>query len=505
VTVLAEVLRKASADFGDHAAYVSADGWPVSYRQLDQFSDEAAVWLSRHAGVGIGTIVALVLPSTVDYIVLYGALAKLGAVTAGVNPLLTARERAAALECAAADLVIVDPALTDGVPAAARVVEHVPGDHPEGVTAAIRVKGEAPPALADDPERGVAICFTSGSTGAPKGALFREKQIRAIAWLDTGGGTGAGWGGGGHAVASTQFAHVGGMCKFSWLLAGGGTTHLQHRWRASTVLEWVEKYRMPALNVVAPQLAIMLRLPDFDSYDLSSVKAIIAGAGPSTPGLIREARQRVGAPYSVRWSSTESGGVGTATALDGDDEETMYTVGKPRTGVEAKVGDDTGHARPDGEIGELMIRSGGVMSEYWRNPEETARTLVDGWLRTGDLALIDDRGFIRLAGRLKEMFIRGGYNVYPLEVEKILSAHPKVADIALVPRPDDVMGEIGVAVVIPRRADAPPTLEELRSFGADQLARYKLPERIRIVDDMPLNSGHKLDRLALKAVERDAG
>ncbi|HEV8297279.1 MAG TPA: class I adenylate-forming enzyme family protein [Acidimicrobiales bacterium] len=500
--MLAEVLRKAGQEFGERPAYISADGWPVTYQQLDQFSDEAAVWLSRH-GVGVGTVVALVLPSTVDYIVLYGALAKVGAITAGVNPMLTGRERAAALECAAADLVIADPALVDGVPPDARLIEHVAGDHPDAIAAAVRARGEAPPVLLDDPERGVAICFTSGSTGMPKGALFREKQIRAIAWLDTGGGAGAGWGGGGHAVASTQFAHVGGMCKFSWLLAGGGTTHLQHRWRASTVLAWVQEYRMPALNVVAPQLAIMLRLPDFDSYDLSSVKAIVAGAAPSTPGLIREARERIGAPYSVRWSSTESGGVGTATALDGDDEETMYTVGKPRMGVEAMVGDEAGRPLPAGEIGELMIRSAGVMSEYWRNPEETARTLTGGWLRTGDLALVDDRGFFRLAGRLKEMFIRGGYNVYPLEVEKILSAHPKVADIALVPRPDDVMGEIGVAVVVPRRADDPPTLDDLRSFGASELAKYKLPERIRIVDDMPLNSGHKLDRRTLAARERE--
>ena len=143
------------------------------------------------------------------------------------------------------------------------------------------------------------------------------------------------------------------------------------------------------------------------------------------------------------------------------------------------------------------------MAEYWHNPEETALTLVgDGWLRTGDLGLKDDAGCYRLAGRKKEMFIRGGYNVYPLEVEKVLSTHPKVAEVAIVPRADDVMTEIGVAVVVPVDANDPPTLDELRAHGAVGLARYKLPERIRIIDEMPLNATHKLDRRTLAAIEQ---
>jgi acyl-CoA synthetase (AMP-forming)/AMP-acid ligase II len=499
--VLAEVLNRAAIEFPDRIAYVCDAGWGATFRQLDQYSDECAVWLATHAGVREGDVVSLVMPSTIDYIVVFGALAKLGAITAGVNSLLTARERGAALESAAPKLVIADPALRDGLPSSAEVIELVSADNADDMARSIRVRNEAPPALAPDPERGFTICFTSGSTGTPKGALFRDKQIRAIALSDTGGS--GSWGKGTHSIASTQFAHVGGMTKIPWMLASGGTIHTMDRWRAQRVMQLINEYRMPALNAGPTQVALILRQPDFDQYDFSCVKVIVAGTGPSSPALIKEARERLHAPYSVRYSSTESGGVGTLTALDAPDEEALYTIGRPRPGVEAMVADDDLRELPVGEIGEMCLRSPCTMAEYWHNPEETARTLVrDGWLRTGDLGFKDDAGCFRLAGRKKEMFIRGGYNVYPLEVEKVLSTHPKVAEIAIVPRADDVMSEIGVAVVVPVDRDNPPTLEELRTHGAEGLARYKLPERIRIIDEMPLNATHKLDRRTLAELDR---
>jgi acyl-CoA synthetase (AMP-forming)/AMP-acid ligase II len=141
------------------------------------------------------------------------------------------------------------------------------------------------------------------------------------------------------------------------------------------------------------------------------------------------------------------------------------------------------------------------MVGYWRDPEATASTIVDGWLRTGDLARIDERGLVRLAGRRKEMFVRGGYNVYPAEVEAHIAAHPAVAEAAVVPRPDPVMGEIGVAVVVPRDPAEPPTIDALRSFLDGRLASYKRPEAIRVVEALPLTPMQKLDRRTLAAHE----
>ncbi len=496
--LLAEVLRKTGSEIGDRVAYVAADGWPVTYRELDKLSDEVAVGLLRR-GVREGDVVGLAMPSNPDYVVAYGALDKIGACAAGVNPFLMARERRDALATAEPAFVIASAELCDGVPDDTEVLEVSVASTSGEILRSLRVADEAPPSIAIDPDRKVAIVFTSGSTGLPKGALFRERTIRAIFDMDNSGS--AGYSGASHSVSATQWAHIGGMTKIAWILSGGGTTHLMHKWKASMVLEYTERYKMPALNAGPSQVALMLRVPDLEQYDLSSVRAIIAGMGPSSPGLIVEARERFKCAYSVRYSSTESGGIGCATALDAPDDETFYTVGRPRAGVECKVIDEHGDELPVGEVGEMALRHAGVMDAYFNNPDETATTLVDGWLHTGDLGSKDESGCFRVSGRIKEMFIRGGYKIYPVEVERVLSEHPKVANIALIPRPDPVMTEVGVAVVVPRDPADPPTLEDLRAYAADKLARYKLPEHIRYAEEIPMNSSYKVDRRTLKEHE----
>ena len=254
----------------------------------------------------------------------------------------------------------------------------------------------------------------------------------------------------------------------------------------------------------------MLRDPSFDQRDLSHVSTIVMGGGPSSPALVNEARRRFGAAYSIRYSSTESGGVGTATAFDADDHEALQTVGRAR-GRHRRVGARR-RGRPvdaaTGEVGEVWLRSPATMTGYWRDPEGTEAAIVDGWLRTGDLGRIDETGCLVLAGRQGEMFIRGGYNVFPVEVEAVLANHPGVSAVAVVPRPDDVMGEIGVAVVVPSPSRAGrdgPTLAELRAFGARELAAHKLPEALVLVDQLPLTAMQKLDRRTVtELVTRDA-
>ena len=483
--VLPGVVAEAARRFGDAPAFVAAGGWPVTYAELHRRSDEAAAGLALR-GVGPGDVVALALPSTPDYLVAYLALAKLGAATAGLNPSLAPPERAALVELAGPSLVLATAGLAEGLPAGAPVEEVVVAGGPGELLAGVRVDGGAPPPLAPDPSRPVALVFTSGTTGTPKAAVFTDRQLDAIVRIDVGDV----WGGGGPALASTQFAHVGFMTKLPWTLRLGGTTHLLPRWRAADVLDLVERERITTLGAVAPQLALLLSVPDFDERDLDCVAAIIAGGAPSPPALVEECRRRFGAAYSTRYSSTESGGVGTGTAFDAPDEEALHTVGRPRNGIELDIRD-----------GEVCLRSPAVMAGYWRNPEATAEALRDGWLHTGDLGEIDDAGCLRLKGRSKEMFIRGGYNVFPMEVEAVLSSHPAVADVAVVPRPEPVMGEIGVAVVVPRAGETPPTLDDLRAHGAGRLAAWKLPEAVRVVERLPLTPMQKLDRRALAAVE----
>ncbi|MGA0237148.1 MAG: class I adenylate-forming enzyme family protein [Acidimicrobiales bacterium] len=500
--MLTDISRRAAVDFADTPAFVTDPlpngSWSITYAELDRAADEAAAGLVRR-GVGERSVVALVLPSVIDYVVLFLAAARLGAVTAGLNPRFRPAENRHALGVLRPDLVITTSELADGCDAVSCPVEIIePGVDPTSVSAAFRVAGASPaPPLADDPERPVCICFTSGSTGQPRGAWYANRQLTRIAELDSGGA----WGGGGHGLSSTQFAHVGFMTKLPWMMATGRTTHLLDRWRADAVLDLIVRYKMPAVTGVAPQIALLLRLANIADHDFDHVKAIVVGGSASPPALVHRAREVFGAPYSIRYSSTESGGIGIGTALDADDEEALHTIGRPRPGVEAEIRDPEGHTVSAGEVGELWLRSDVMMSGYWNDPQSTAATIVDGWLRTGDLALIDPSGAFRLQGRSTEMYIRGGYNVYPMEVESVLVDHPSIAEVCVIPRPDDVMGEIGVACVVPVDGATAPSLDALRAFAAARLSHHKLPEQLRRYDELPRNASDKVDRLRLIADE----
>jgi acyl-CoA synthetase (AMP-forming)/AMP-acid ligase II len=467
---LGGVVRAAAAAFPARVAVQEADGTAVTYADLDRRANTAAAALAAR-GVTEGSVAALVLPSDGSYVVAYVALARLGAVTAGVSPRLATVQQDAVLDRLAPDLVVRD-----------------------GDVAALEAAGAgaAPPVpLPPDPDRIVAVVFTSGTTGVPKGAVFANRQLAAIDTIDTRGATA---GSGGPMLASTQFAHVGFMTKLRWYLRLGSTICLMDRWRAEDALRLVAEHRMTSIGGVAAQIGLMLRVPDFARYDVSSVRTIVVGAGPSPPALVAEARERFGAAYSIRYSSTESGGTGTATAFDAPAEEALHTVGRPRPGVEMRVDDGTG---------EVLLRSPTVMSGYWRDPDATARALdAEGWLHTGDLGAVDDAGCLRLHGRASDMYIRGGYNVHPLHVEAVLLDHAAVAAVVVVPRPDAVMGEIGVAVVVAAVPGAPPTLDELRAHAAGRLASYELPEALRVVESLPLTPLDKVDRHALAAAER---
>lgn len=513
---VASTVAEAARRFGERGAFVSADGWTLSYGDLDRLSNEVAVGLAQRFGIGEGDVVALVLPSTPDFVVAYAALAKLGAITVGINPRYAPPERAALVAKAAPTLVLATPELAHplelrqegaaqpfladkvGGDLGVRGVEVEVAGGSEGILAGLRVAAVAPPVLdgPDDPERVVAIVFTSGTTGEPKGAVFGNRELAAVTHADL-GQRAEEWGGGGAALAGTEFAHVGFMTKLPTMLRTGSTTHLLQRWRASDVLGLIAEHRIEVLGGVAPQMALLLGHPDIDRFDVSSVKAIVMGGAASPAALVDDARRRFGAPYSIRYSSTESGGIGLGTAFDADDDEALNTVGRPRAGVSVEVRDDQDRPAPIGEVGELVLRSPTMMRGYWQDPEGTASALRGGWLRTGDLAFLDDRGLVHLAGRSKEMYIRGGYNVYPQQVEAALASHPAIAAVVVVPRPDPVMGEVGVAVVVPVDAGRPPTLASLCDALDGVLARFKHPEALHLVDELPLTAMQKVDRAAL--------
>jgi acyl-CoA synthetase (AMP-forming)/AMP-acid ligase II len=497
--VLDATVREASARFGTAAALVAHEGWALSFADLDRYSDEAATGLAAR-GVGPGDVVALALPSSPDYAVAYAALAKLGAVTVGLNPRSTGPERAAMVGVVSPALVLATPELAEGLAADCAIEPVERADRVGTILADLRRgrSGDTPDTLTPDPERVVTIVLTSGTTGVPRGAVFGARELAAVTDADTQGR----WGGGAPMLSGTQLAHVGFMTKLPWYLRTGSTVHVLDRWRARDVLRLIADHHMPSIGGVAPQLALLLREPDFDDVDLSAVKTIVMGGALSPPALVREARERIGAAYSIRYSSTESGGIGTATAFDAGDDEALFTVGRPRPGVHIEIRDPDGRAVAPGEVGEICLRSPTQLRGYWGDPDATATTIRQGWVHTGDLGRMDETGCLRLAGRAREMFVRGGYNVFPLEVEAVLASHPDVVDVVVVPRPDPVMGEVGVAVVVPRDIANPPTLDDLRRDAGTRLSSHKLPEALRIVEALPLTPMQKVDRNALAAAER---
>ena len=495
-------MRAAADRFGDRTAYIAqrvglpwADGLSITYRDLDRVSDEVAAGLSR-LGIGPANRVALVLPPGPEYLLAYLAIAKLGAVTAGVNDRLTVEERSAVIGRCDPALVLAAPGLETDI---APCITIPRADALTTVLGPVRVD-ERPPTPTLPHDRDVAIVFTSGTTGVPKGARYGTRQLACITTTDIGDA----WDLGGRTFTGTSFAHLGFMTKLPGNLRRGGVNFIMERWRADDALELLADQRMTTVAGVPTQIALMLRRPDFERHDLSSVQYIVVGGGPVTPGLAEEARRRFGAKLQTRYSCTEAG-IGLGTGFDDPEEDAVVSVGRPHPVVTLAIRNADDPADPSdraiGEIGEVCLRSDACMHGYWDDAEATrAAFTADGFVRTGDLGYVDDRGRVRLVGRSKEMYVRGGYNVYPVEVEAVLSQHPAVAAVALVPRPDPVMGEIGVAVVVTRAGSPRPTLATLREFAASSVAPYKLPEAIHFVDALPLTAMEKLDRRAL-AVE----
>ncbi|MGO9854154.1 MAG: class I adenylate-forming enzyme family protein [Acidimicrobiales bacterium] len=493
--MLAETAAEAAQRFGPSPAFVADEGLTLSYEQFDALADETAVGLAE-LGVGEGDVVGLLLPSVPEHFVAYVAAAKLGALTAAVNPKLVQAERAAVLRAANPSVVVTTEGLAPADPDGRfSTVLVQPAARPDAVLEGLRRPGARPGPLLSDADRPIAIVFTSGTTGRPKGAVFCGRQIGFITRCDVG----ETWGGGGHAMAGSALAHLGPTTKLAGNLRKGGTQHLSQKpWKAADALRTVAELKIAALGGVPTQIALMLRDPAFDTTDLSSVRAVVMGGGPATPALVREARARIGAPLAVRYSCTEAG-IGCGTSFSDPDEDAEVSVGRPQPGVRLTVvAEDGGPVEPGG-IGEVCLGSPAVMQGYWRDSGANAEVFTeDGSVRTGDLGWVDERGRLRLAGRSRERYVRGGYNVYPMEVEGVLADHPDVAAVAVVSREDPVMGEVGVAVVVPQQDGPTPDLARLREFASRRLARYKLPEDVVVLNALPLTAGEKVDRRALE-------
>lgn len=475
---LRALLHAAAVVHGDREAYVEpgarvtfADWVGRAHAVAAQFTD---------AGVVKGDVVALWLPSGIDYATCYAAAAMIGAITTGLNPRLGPREVVAVLDRADPSLIVADTHLGEIDFAGRTVLSRDTLVQKCG-------PADALPAVALDLADPVTVIFTSGTTGSPKGAVFDGANLAAGA--AAAGVMSAPYD---RRLTSTPFAHAGYMFKLWDQLVWGTTLVVPPTpWSADGMFSVLRDEKITVAGAVPTQWAKLLELDGLCRDTLPHLRVGVAATAPAPPHLVRAVADRIGVPLVVRYAMTECPTI-CGTAPDDAPEVQFQTVGRAAPGMAVRVGAD----------GVVEVSGPCVMRGYWRDPDMTTAVLQDGWLRTGDMGFIRDDGNLSLVGRSGDMYIRGGYNIHPVEVEKVLADHPDVKAVAVVGRPAPIIGEIGVAFVVP--AGEPPSLDALRAYVRSHLADYKAPDEVVIVDELPLTSMLKVDRKALRAWATDA-
>jgi long-chain acyl-CoA synthetase len=391
------------------------------------------------------------------------------------------------------------------------IVARATGPVDEGHVRFEDVVGEVPadatiPDVALEPEDEATIFYTSGTTGRPKGALGTHRNIcgnlmslgfvAMRSGLQAKGpddGLAAGGGQQNSSLLSVPFFHATGC--HSVLVANtafGGKLVIMYKWDAERALELIEREEVTNFGGVPSMVWQVLDSPDFAKRDTSSVKAIGYGGAPAPPELVKRIKENFPTgSASNGYGLTETSSVSTMNA-GVYYERKPDSVGPPVPVVEVKVVDAGGDPLPTGDVGELWIRGPNIVKGYWNKPEATAETFTDGWLHSGDVARLDDEGFVYIVDRAKDMLIRGGENIYCVEVEGVLFEHPAVTEAAVIGIPHQVLGE-EVGAVVQLRPGATATEEELKAFVADRLAAFKVPVKFWFRDEpMPRNPAGKV-------------
>ncbi|MDQ3294807.1 MAG: AMP-binding protein, partial [Actinomycetota bacterium] len=350
----------------------------------------------------------------------------------------------------------------------------------------------------DDPAE---LFYTSGSTGRAKGALLshRALYLHAVHNALTNGM-------GGHDVLlhTIPLFHVNGWGTAHFLTGLGGTHVMLPRFDAAEVLRMVEREGVTRLFLVPTMALTLLDHPDVGQRDLSSVQQVSLGGAPSTPALLAAVEEAFGCEAICGYGMTESSPTLTRS-LDkpGTPKSRIRraTTGLPIVGVDLRVLDDHDAEVPwdATTIGEVCARSNHVMIGYWERPDETAEALRGGWLRTGDLAVVDAEGYVTIVDRRRDLIVSGGENIASVEVEAALATHPAVREVAVVGLADERWGEVPAAFVSVPDGMPPPTEEELIEWVRARLARFKAPKVVRVLDELPKGGTGKIDKLALRA------
>lgn len=486
---------------------ISCEGTGLSYGELHRESTASAAALLA-SGVEKGTRVAYLGKESVRFYELLFACAMAGAVLVPVNWRLAPEEVAYILRDSAAELLFVEG---EFLPTARRLRPQLPElremvllDCAEADGIAFLEwhatgTGEAVPAQSrsEDP---LAQMYTSGTTGFPKGVVLAHRSFFAVRdllaaqgldWID--------WRPDDKSLIGISGSHIGGL----WWAAQGfnaGVTNIALRsFSAKDVLELIRTSSVTTAFLVPAMLLMLVSEPDASSDDFVTLRKTVYGGSPVSESLLQSCIDVMKCDLAQIYGLTETGN--TAVCLPPADHvpgsPRLRAAGRPYPGIDLKIIDADGRPLPPAEVGEVCLRTPARMLEYWKLPEATDKTLVDGWVHTGDAGYADESGYLFIQDRIKEMIIRAGENIYPAEVENALSAHSAVLDVAVIGVPDDRWGEAVHAFVV-LRPDASVAPHQLRAFLSDRLAAYKIPTRYEFIDEVPRNPSGKILRRVLR-------
>jgi long-chain acyl-CoA synthetase len=477
---LASILTETAERDPEHLA-IKLDDFELSYQLLNEASARVA-GLLKSKGVEPGDRVGIMLPNVPHFpVVFYGAL-RAGAVVVPMNVLLKPREVGFYLEDPEAKLVFAwhdfaEAAEQGAADAGAEALLVKPGEFEQ-----MLFEQEADHGMADrSGEDTAVILYTSGTTGTPKGAELTHDNL--LGNVDTILSSLIEMQPDDVVLGALPFFHVFGLtCGLNSTVCAGGTLTLIPRFDPDHALEIIERDGVTIFEGVPTMYVGMLHSAKADSADVSTLRLCVSG-GSAMPGeVLRGFEEKFGCKILEGYGLSETSPV--ASFNHPDRERKVGSIGTPIEGVEMKVVDEDDNEVAQGEVGEIVIKGPNVMKGYWRKEDETRKAITDGWFHTGDMARVDDQGYFFIVDRKKEMILRGGYNVYPREIEEVLYEHPAIAECAVVGVPDDKMGEeVGAAVVVKRGEDV--SADEIKSYVKDQVANYKYPRRIWFVDELP--------------------
>jgi long-chain acyl-CoA synthetase len=470
-----------SAERSPDAPAIRLGDAELSYAELDDRSARLASLLTEK-GIGPGDRVGVMLPNVPDFPVAYYGVLRAGAIVVPMNVLLKRREIAFYLEDSGAKLVLAwhgfaEEAQAGAAEAGAELVEVEPA-----AFAATLAELEPTLALADTAEDDTAvILYTSGTTGKPKGAELTHANLARNA--DVSSRTTCEIAGGDVVLGSLPLFHsFGQTVAMNASLSVGACLTLVPKFEPGEALATMQRDGVTHFYGVPTMFGALLHHPERESFDTSSLRTCITGGASMPVEVLRGFEEAFGAVVLEGYGLSETSPV--ACSNHPDRERKPGSIGTPIEGVEMQIVDDDGNPVGQGDVGEIVIRGHNIMKGYWQRPDATEEAMRGGWFHSGDMARTDEDGYFFIVDRKKDLIIRGGYNVYPREVEEVLYEHPKIREAAVVGVPHDEWGEeIGAAVVLMEGEELRP--EEVSAYVKDRIAAYKYPRVVWFLDDLP--------------------